>query len=305
MNDVEISVVCTNNRPALEQCLTALPAACEGLKWAATVVDNASADGTSEMVRRRFPWADLVRTERRAGFSANHNRTLGRVVRERSARCALILNDDTIFDPGALSEMVREMDGRPALGALGPRLRGPDGQPQQSLFRFPSVRDFALDVMMPSRPTGPAGTHGWLNGSCILLRVDALARVGLLDERFFIFYEDTDICLRLHEAGWESAIAASAGMVHLEHQTVSTPALNSVMARQMLRSQWLYLHKHKGRCGAAAVAAAWRVILLLRAFRDLARWRVDRDPKVQAQALDLIRLAGYEVRVALPHERPG
>jgi GT2 family glycosyltransferase len=305
MDDVEISVVCTDNRPALERCLAALPAACAGLTWSATVVDNASADGTSEMVRGRYPWAALVRNERRAGFSANHNRTLSRVVADRSARCALILNDDTIFDPGAVAAMVAEMDDQPSLGALGPRLRGLDGEPQQSLFRFPTVRDFALDVLMPSRPTGPAGKHGWLNGSCILFRVDALAGVGLLDERFFIFYEDTDICLRLLEAGWRSAIAASAGMVHLEHQTVSAPALNSAMARQMLRSQWLYLRKHHGRLGAAAVAAAWRVILLLRAARDLVRWRVDRDPTLQERAMDLIRLAGYEVRVPLPHERPG
>jgi GT2 family glycosyltransferase len=301
--DVVISVVCTNNRAALEQCLAALPAACDGLSWTATVIDNASTDGTSEMVQRRYPWAHLVRREHRAGFSANHNRTLDRVVRDRSADYALILNDDTIFDPGAVAAMVREMEERRSLGALGPRLRGLDGRPQQSLFRFPSVRDFALDVMLPSRPTGPAGRDGWLNGSCILFRLEALACVGVLDERFFIFFEDTDICLRLRDAGWSSAIAASAGMVHLEHQTVSKPALNSMMARQMLRSQWLYLRKHNGRLGAAAVAVAWRVILLLRALRDLARWSHSDDPTIRERALDLIRLAGYQVRVPLPHER--
>src|SRR5947209_7125263 len=76
VDDVAISIVCTNNRPALEGCLDALPAACEGLRWRATVVDNASMDGTSQLVRERFDWVTLVRNERRHGFAHNHNLTL-------------------------------------------------------------------------------------------------------------------------------------------------------------------------------------------------------------------------------------
>lgn len=304
MHDVEISVVCTNNRTALEQCLAALPEACDGLSWRATVVDNASTDGTSEMVRSQFAWADVIRNERRAGFSANHNRTLRRVLRDRSARSVLILNDDTIFDPGALRAMVTELAAKSELGALGPRLRGVDGTPQQSLFRFPSAAQLVLDALVPGRASGPPGRAGWLNGSCILFSVDALAQVGLLDERFFIFYEDIDIGVRLHQAGWRSAVAKSAGMVHLEHQTVSTPSLNSVMARQMLRSQWLYLRKHEGRIRAGAVATVARGTLLLRALRHLLRSQRDDDPTVRETAMHLGRLARYRVSVPLPHEPP-
>lgn len=303
MLDVEISVVCTNNRPALEHCLAALPAACAGLSWRATVVDNAGEDGTSEMVRERHPWAAVVRNERRAGFSTNHNLTLARAVRDRSARFVLILNDDTIFDPRALTAMVAEMDTARSVGALGPRLRGLDGSPQQSMFRFPSLADFPMLALIPHRPPRPADGRGWLNGSCILFRVDALAEVGLLDERFFIFCEDTDIALRLDAAGWRVALSETAGMIHLEHQTVSAPALNSVMARQMLRSQWLYMRKHEGRATAAAMTVIVRAILLARAVRDLIRARRDRDPTVRETAGHLIGLARYAVRVPLPHER--
>lgn len=305
MYDVWISVVCTNNRGALAQCLTALPGACAGLKWRATVTDNAGEDGTSHMVKERFPWADLLRNERRLGFAANHNRLLARVVVDGAARFVLILNDDTIFDENALSAMVREMDARPRLGALGPQLRGLDGRPQQSLFRFPSLLEFVLGALSPGRePARPHG-DGWLNGSCVLLRTEALREVGLLDERFFIFYEDTDLGLRLHQAGWPSALARAGSMVHLEHQTVSVPALNSVMARQMRRSQWLYVQKHEGRLAAAALEVVTRTALLARALKAVLKGRRSAAAAEREKAHHLLELARYRVSVALPHERSG
>ena len=299
--DVLISVVCTNNRAALEGCLEVLPAACNGLQWRATVVDNGGQDGTSEMVRERFKWADLIRNQHPKGFSHNHNLTIQPAAVGKESRYVLILNDDTILDSQAVTRMVQEMDEEPKLGVLGPRIRGTDGVPQQSLFKFPSTgRLIARQFQLAGPGPEPEGA-GWLNGSCLLLRVVAIEDVGLLDPEYFIFYEDTDIGLRLLEGGWRSALSSRAGMIHLEHQTISTPALTSVMARQMLRSQWIYMARHHGRAQALLVSAGTRAALLLRWAKAKIGALLGSSSE-REQARRLMRLAQYRPTEPLPHE---
>jgi GT2 family glycosyltransferase len=302
-DDLVISVICTNNRGALETCLEALPDAAAGTRWRATVVDNASTDGTAAMVREQFPWATLISNSSRLGFSANHNKTLVPLIDDSSARYGLILNDDTILDPGSLALMVAEMDSTADIGALGPRIRGTDGVPQDSLLAFPAPLAAAVDALRPGRFTAlPAGRPGWLNGSCVMLRLQALRAVGTLDERFFIFFEDTDLGLRLLRGGWTSKLSRDAGMVHLEHSTVSMPALTSAMARQMTRSQWLYLRKHHGPVAAAYGAAVGRLAFGLRALKASVAGRVRRDGEERARAVHLLALARYSPTQPLEHE---
>ena len=304
MDDLVISVICTNNRSALESCLRALPEAARGLRWTTTVVDNASTDGTSELVREAFPWATLIRNDVRMGFSANHNKTLVPAVEEHAARYVLFLNDDTILDPSSLTAMVAEMDERHDIGALGPAIRGTDGKPQVSLIGFPSPSHLVISTLLPGRRVAPlqSGHHGWLNGSCVMVRPEAFRDIGPLDERFFIFFEDTDLGRRLLDAGWHSAISRDAGMIHLEHSTVSMPALNSIMARQMLRSQWLYVRKHNGRVRAAIVAGLVRVSLLLRAAKAFAVGTVGSRDEERAAAGHMVALASYSPADPLAHE---
>jgi GT2 family glycosyltransferase len=301
--DVLISVVCTNNRPALEGCLEALPAACEGLTWATTVVDNAGEDGTSEMVRERFDWANLIRNERRMGFAHNHNLTIEPAIEAKDSRYLLVLNDDTILDPGALTLMVEEMDAGPDLGVLGPRIRGTDGAPQQSLFAFPSAARLVARQLQLAGPGPEPEDGGWLNGSCLLFRAAAIEEVGSLDPEFFIFYEDTDIGLRLLRAGWRSAISERAGMVHLEHQTISTPDLSSPMTLQMLRSQWIYVARHHGRIQALLVSAGTRAALVLRWAKARLSSLLGSNSE-REHARRLLELAQYRPTQPLPHEPP-
>ena len=301
MDDVVVSIVCTNNRPVLEGCLQSLPAACEGLRWRATVIDNAGTDGTSEMVRRQFGWAHLVRNDRRCGFGHNHNLTIDPMVEREDARYVMVLNDDTRLDPQAVTNMIREMDEAPALGAIGPQIRGVDGAPQQSLFGFPSVGHLLIHQFRPGLPSGTPGQDGWLNGSCLVLRREALQQAGSFDERYFIFFEDTDLGHRLREAGWRSTVSRDAGMVHLEHQTVSMPAVSSIMARQMLRSQWLYASQRRGASSALALSIGTRAALLLRSAKAAAEGALG-DAEARLLARALVGLAWYQPARALPHE---
>jgi N-acetylglucosaminyl-diphospho-decaprenol L-rhamnosyltransferase len=303
MDDLAISVICTDNRPALESCLEALPDAADGLSWRATVVDNACTDGTGDMVRDRFPWANVIRNEVRRGFSANHNLTLVPALAQSSARYVLILNDDTILDPRALTTMVTTMDETPDIGALGPSMRGLDGARQVSLLSFPTPMSIVYHSLRPGRPVGlPDEEARWLNGSCVLLRPEALREAGTLDEQFFIFFEDTDLGLRLRNAGWASTVDGEAGMVHLEHSTVSMPALNSPMARQMLRSQWLYVRKHHGPVRAAIVATLVRGCLVARAVKACALGWLQGNEHERGNARHFLTLARYRVSKPLAHE---
>jgi N-acetylglucosaminyl-diphospho-decaprenol L-rhamnosyltransferase len=298
--DVEISVVNTNNRALLERCLRSLPDACEGLRWHVTVVDNASTDGSDAMVAATFPWAGVFRSERRLGFSASHNRVILPAIAGGRSRYVMILNEDTELEPGAVRKLVDFADSDPKLGAVGPRIHGPDGNIQPSWFRFPTLPREIKRAFRPGKSPTYRVERGWLNGSCVLLRAAALRDVGALDERFFIFCEDIDIALRLLGAGWKSKLAPEARMLHLGHQTVGGPAIREDMGRQMLRSKFQYFDKHHGALSASLVTFASRIALALRGARAGATGL--RNEAMRAHASLLIRLARYDPRDPLPHE---
>jgi N-acetylglucosaminyl-diphospho-decaprenol L-rhamnosyltransferase len=299
--DVEVSLVNTDNRELLARCLASLPAAAGSATWRVTVVDNASRDGSSGVVRTEFPWARLLENATRRGFSANHNRVIDEVLAKGSARYVLVLNEDTELEPNSLKELIAFGDGRPRLGAIGPRLVGSDGREQPSYSRFPRVERQFWETLRPGRPAQTVEADGWLNGSCLLIRADALRDVGALDERFFIFYEDTDFGLRLHRAGWRSAVCRSARVVHHGHQTVAGSSTAGPMERQMLRSRYLYFRKHHGSARARLVAALVRFALMVRAAKALVgSLRGDKGERTLARLL--WTLARYDPLVPLAHE---
>jgi GT2 family glycosyltransferase len=300
--DVEVSLVNTNNRDLLRACLASLPAAAGALTWHATVVDNASDDGSPKVVRTEFPWARLIANAQRLGFSANHNQVIGEVVGHDSARYVLVLNEDTELEPGSLEELVLFADQREGVGAAGPRLVETDGQEQASLFPFPTLSGEIWWALRPGRSLREVPEDGWLNGSCLLVRTDALRQVGPLDARFFIFFEDTDLGLRLHRAGWRSAVCESSRVVHHGHQTVSQSGVGTHMERQMLRSRYLYFRKHHGRFQSVLLAVLVRAALAIRASKASAAAVLRRDPSERRLAELLWDLVRYDPQKALEHE---
>jgi GT2 family glycosyltransferase len=299
--DVVISVVNTNSREYLRECLASLPAACEGLTWTATVVDNASHDGSAEMVRTTFPDVTVLENTVALGFSANHNQVLKPAL-ESDARYVLILNEDTVLDAGAICEMVSFCDSRDRVGAAGPVIVGADRQTQPSLFPFPTALTEIQATLRPGRARQESLRGGWLNGSCVLARTQALREIGLLDESFFIFFEDTDLGLRLDAAGWESAICPSAQILHHGHQVVSQPTYGDRMERQMLRSRYQYFYKHRGKHQAKVLSLVTRLALVLRASKASFLGRVRRNESETRLGALLWKLAACDPRTPLPQE---
>lgn len=253
--DVSVSIVNTSSRELLLACLESLghdPR--RRVTVEVVVLDNASDDGSAEAVRERYPWARLIEQPYRAGFGANHNT----VIRATRGRYVYVLNEDTVSEPETFDKMVTYMDANPAVGALGPRVVYPDGRLQPSAWRFPTPGVTALGALTFGR-AGIVQSGGrearrvdWAMACALLLRREALDQVGLFDERFFIYCEETDLCRRLAAAGWETRYFPFVTVVH--HVGQFSARVPERRINEHWRSRHRYWRKHHSRPGAQAAA---------------------------------------------------
>lgn len=241
MPDVTVSIVAGGDGRLLEACLASIPAAARETAVRTVVVDNASAE------RLQAPdGVEVLRNETRRGFGANHNAVLARA----EGRYALILNDDTVLDPEAIDRLTWFMDQNAVLGAAGPRLRFPDGRVQPSAFRFPTPGRVALTLLTLQRAAWDMSRGerirrvDWVHGAAMMVRLAAFRDAGGLDERFYMYLEDVDLCRGMRDAGWEVAFFPYAGVVH--HESSSTAAVPERRIVQHARSRGLYARKHHG-----------------------------------------------------------
>ncbi len=288
--DLSIVIVSWNTRDLLRDCLASLPASAAGLDWEAIVVDNASRDGTPAMVRAEFPGARLVETGANLGFAAGNNRGLPLA----AGAAVLLLNPDTVCPPDQLARLHACLMETPGLAAVGPTLVDAQGRPGVVGGDFPAVRHHLLSLVDPQRrwlprrwrrrglgrvpaPDDPGGPLDYVTGACLLIRREALAAVGPLDERFFMYFEETDWCRRARAAGWEVRHCAGARVVHLEGRAAERAG--AFRPAQFQHSYRLFVAKHYGARRVwqfrAAQFAEYAVKALLRALapRDRARQR--------------------------------
>jgi N-acetylglucosaminyl-diphospho-decaprenol L-rhamnosyltransferase len=261
--DVAIITVSYNTRDLLADCLESALAglARSGLDGQVWVVDNASADGSADMVRQRFPAAHLVAHDDNVGFAAGNNLALqamgfGNQVRPRHV---IFLNPDTRVVGDALGELVRFLDRTPSAGAAGARLVHGDGTFQHSAFAFPGLAQIFLDFypvhhrLLDSRWNGRYPRAPYESGcpfpvdhplgAALMVRGDTLAQVGGFDERYFMYCEEIDLCRRIKQAGWEIYCVPAAEIVHLVGQ--STQQFRDTMFVALWRSRFLMFEAHE------------------------------------------------------------
>ncbi len=226
MLDLAIIIVNYNTRDLLRACLRSVYASEGDFSYHVTVVDNASQDGSMEMVEQEFPQARAIRAPKNGGFAYANNiglRAYGfgeNRPMEELPRYALLLNPDTELPSTALAEMLALMDARPDIGASGPRLILPDGSLDKACRRaFPSPTSFiyrglGLSKLFPHNPRFAQYNLTYLPedqetevdsvvGAFMLVRRQALEAAGLLDESFFMYGEDLDWAFRIKQAGWK------------------------------------------------------------------------------------------------------
>jgi hypothetical protein len=251
--DVSVSIVNTSSKALLLACLESLerdPG--RSCRVEVVVLDNASDDGSAAAVRECHPWVRVIEQPFRAGFGANHNV----VIRATTGRYVYVLNEDTTCEPGSFDRMAGYLDTHPRVGALGPRIVYPDGRHQPSAWRFPTPGTAAIGALTLGR-AGIVQSGGrairpvdWAMGCALLLRREALDDVGLFDERFFIYTEETDLCRRLAAAGWETHYFPEVTVVH--HVSQFTAGVPERRINEHWRSRERYWAKHHSRHGARA-----------------------------------------------------
>jgi GT2 family glycosyltransferase len=269
--DLSIVIVNWNTRDLLADCLRSVMAGLAGIEAEVFVVDNASSDDSVAMVERDFPQVRLIRNDTNLGFAAANNVAL----RLASGRHVMLLNSDTIVHGHVLSACVAWMDTRPSVGVMGPRVLNADGTTQVSATGFPSLGMLALQTLgltriarfdryrltaWDRRETRPVDV---ISGCAMVVRRDAISDVGLLDECFFFFGEETDWCRRFAQAGWAVVFAPVGDITHFGGGSVRR--LNH-RRDVMLTEGTVRLHrKHGGLPGALASYAILAVFNASRA----------------------------------------
>lgn len=258
MIDITVSIVNWNTRDELRTCLeSVLPQ--EGVRLEVIVVDNASTDGSPEMVRAEFgERVTLMANSANLGFGAGHNQ----VIRASSGRYVLLFNPDCrMLTPDVLSKMLGYVDSQPQVGILGPKVLNRDGSLQFSARRFPPMlaaifrhtilgrlfpkNRFVREYMMTDWAHDEVTDVDWLSGAALLARREMIDQIGLLDERFFMYCEDIDWCRRAHRAGWRVVYFPMASVTH---RIGAASDQNPVaMIRQHHRSMLRYFLKWEGR----------------------------------------------------------
>jgi N-acetylglucosaminyl-diphospho-decaprenol L-rhamnosyltransferase len=237
----------------LDAFLGSLPAASSG-QVSVTVADNGSTDGSLERARERRG-VEVVSTGSNLGYGGAAN--LG--VAGTSETWVLVVNPDIAFEPGAIDDLLAVAVRRPRAGALGPRIHTSEGMLYPSARELPSlgrgIGHAAFGWVWPANPWTASyrrergvpteGVVGWLSGACLLLRREAFDAVGGFDEGYFMYFEDTDLCERLAQAGWEVVYAPSATVVH--HGGHATVRNLDAMSKAHHTSAYRYLsHRYAG-----------------------------------------------------------
>ena len=280
--DVSVVVVTFNSALWIERCL-------ESVRGNGTiVVDNGSTDGTVELVRSRFPEARIVEQEN-SGMGGGNNTGM----RLAAGRYFLLLNSDAWVVGEAIERLAAFADEHPDAAVVGPRLRNPDGSLQRSARAFPTLWRLSTEYLFlrklapRSRALNTFYEGGfdhdevrevdWLFGACLLVRRDAADEVGLFDEDFFMFSEETDWCYRFHQAGWKVFFTPEAAVVH-----VGGASHGGALFAENVRGQLRFLAKHRGVREAERarrlLLAGVRLRLLVfrgergRSYREAARW---------------------------------
>lgn len=253
--DLSVVLLSYNTKDLTEQALRTVIDAAEGLEVEVFVPDNASRDGSAEMVVEKFPQVRLIRNEKNLGFAAGNNVAL----RQVSGRYVLLLNTDTIVRQDTLRCLVEFMDAHPQVGAAGCKILNPDGTLQLDSRRgFPTplaafCKMSGLSRLFPKHPRiahynmtylDPEETNqvDVLSGSCMMVRKEAMDQVGMLDEDYFMYGEDIDWCYRIHSAGWKIYYVPQTEIIHFRGESGRSEQLRILYRKNKAMS--IFVDKH-------------------------------------------------------------
>jgi len=254
--DLSIIIVNWNTKNLLKQCLESIKAHTKKISYEIIVVDNSSRDGSADMVETNFPQVFLIKNKKNLGYGRANNQGLDRA----RGKYVLFLNSDITVNENCLDEMFDFMEDNPAVGASACKLTYPDGSLQHSCRQFPSFKVFFL-MLIGLRAVFPKmkifrrymmldWDHGDLRevdqimGSFMFVRRNVLERIGSFDERYWMYFEEVDLCLRIKRAGWKIVHYPFVSAIHhLSKSSEQWPEIKRII--EFNKSLLKYFHKNE------------------------------------------------------------
>lgn len=265
------------------------------------VVDNASGDGSANHIREAIvaerwgDWAEVREAPRNGGFSYGNNLAVREALQWACPPDQIwLLNPDTVVQPGAVARLTDFLRRHPRAGIVGSGIDNDDGEAWPYAFRFPSIASElenglrlglvtrVLRSRLVARRMGPqAATADWVSGASMMVRREVFEQIGLMDEGYFLYFEETDFCRRAGEAGWEVWYEPAARVMHIAGQSTGVTGRQTVIPRRpsyWFESRRRYFVKHHGRFYAALADIAWIVAFSTWRLRRRFQRKEDTDP---------------------------
>jgi N-acetylglucosaminyl-diphospho-decaprenol L-rhamnosyltransferase len=270
---ISVIVLNYNTRELTLRCLALFAQALHQRGWQIIVVDNGSSDGSVEAVQARYPFVKIVRSKRNLGFAGGNN--LG--LRQAAGRVVFLMNSDVLAAADTLQALAHQLDEQPAVGIIAAGLRTAAGEAQAFAYGDDPTLGYLLrrgvrailrrgplhrwDVDQPIEVQ-------WVSGACLAVRREIILHVGLLDERFQLYFEDNDWCLRARQAGWKVVYDPRFTVTHLGGQSQpQRPVANQLYYQSMIK----FYSKHYGAFKTLVLKCLLTPYQALIKFRSLAK----------------------------------
>jgi GT2 family glycosyltransferase len=282
--EVSIIIVNWNTCDYLYKCLNAVYNTIDEIIFEVVLVDNASTDGSVGMVKELFPDVHLIENNENLGFGQANNKAILKC----DGKYVLFLNSDAFLSDGTLQKMMNVMELNNTVGIVGANLKYPDGSPQSSYGRLPTLMSeiavlFGLDriwkLIRRSNAINYPMEVGYVEGASLMARREMLNQIGFFDEYFYFFNEEIDLCYRAKAAGWKVVVHPPAHVIHVGGgSTGETP--ERIVA--LFRGKSQYINKYQGKSSKHIyIAAIWITTLLkivvFSVLRVVTMGRVKRD----------------------------
>ncbi len=286
---VDVVIVSFNTRDVLRTCLQSVSMA---TPHDIVVVDNASDDGSRNMVATEFPHVRLLANATNVGYGSAVNQAMGAC----TAPYVLVLNSDTTITCGALTAVAAYLDRRPGVAVLGPRLVHADGRLQPSCYGFPTPFNLLVDYsnvcqllralplaasLLGTRAHKDARAVRWVSGAAMAIRREAFEAIAGFDKSFFMYFEEVDLCYRLAQAGWEVHFAPVTDVVHVGG--VSTRKRRNDMAVRFFTSLDHFYERHYAGPQHHQMHLIVTLIAVVRLARDSLRGYLARDTRYKEE----------------------
>ncbi|MBA7607178.1 hypothetical protein ES703_14336 [subsurface metagenome] len=270
---LSIVIVSWNVREDLVRCIRSIEENQPRAEFEIIVVDNASSDGTVDSIKRNFPDVTIIANKENRGFAAANNQG----IKKARGQYLFFLNPDTIVHPLSLDVLMNFMDGNSDAGACGPKLLNDDGTTQPSTRRFPTFRGALYrhtafrflrifrseyeKLLMKDFDYDREMDVDEVTGAALMMRRSVIDRVGSMDESFFMYYEEVDLCYRIKQTGWRTVFVPEAVVTHLGGRSASQiSVMNHIL---MLTSLLTFFRKHRGKLTTGVFSCFFKPAVIL------------------------------------------